>query len=146
MQMLANAVPPPLALAIGKCLVAHARGDIPSVEPKIREQYKQWLERSKGLAGAELSQALTDLRAAKRYVGSRVFRDGGHAVELLDRALPFAKLGPSRQSNLRRVLRTFYECEFEKADKRRLRDQRQRDAVEAFDVDNWNPHADDELP
>lgn len=142
MQMLANAVPPPLAKAIGECLVAHARGDLPSAEWEIPKGYKRWLERSKALTGAKLSQALTDLRAAKRYIGSRTLRDADHAVEFLDRASSFTRLGASRQSNVRRALRMFYEFESENAEKSRLRELRERQKVEMFDAENWNPFPD----
>jgi len=145
MQMLANSVPPPLARAIGECLLAHERGSVPTVKTELPPEYKLWLERSKGLTGANLSQALTDLRAAKSYVGSRVFRDGNHAVEILDQIKPFRALGSTRQSNLRRVLRTFYEYEAELAEKRRLREQRQRERTEAFDAGNWNPYTDEDV-
>lgn len=145
MQMLANSVPPPLARAIGVSLLAHAGGKIPTVELELPARYQSWLEQSKGLTGADLSQALTDLRAVLRYVGSRAFRDGNHAVEILNQIKPFRVLGTSRQSNLRRVLRTFYEYKSEEVARRRLREQKQRDRTEAFDAANWNPHTDEDV-
>lgn len=145
MLMVANAVPPPLAKSLGDCLLAHSRGDIPDIEPKIPEDYERWLGHAKGLSGADLSQKMTDLRKVKRYLGTRQFVRAEQAIEFLEEIPAVASLSSARRWNLKAAVKPFFEYEAEKIELRRRREQRQRDKVEAFDAQNWDPDADQYL-
>lgn len=138
MQMLANAVPPPLSEAVGRGLMAHARGEVPDVDPVIPQGYEPWLKRA---TKGEFSQALTDLKAAKRhYLGTRRFRNDGEALEFLERAPEFSSLGNSRKSNLRRAVRLFHQYEADVEEAKKRRQQKSRERTEMFDAQNWNPY------
>lgn len=140
MQMLANSVPPPLAEAVGRCIMAHARGEVVDRPPEIPEGYEAWLTRSRKLRPEECSQVMTDLRAAMRlYLGCRRFRDADHAVAFLDQVPRFAALGATRKSNLRRGVRLVHEYQATLEKCRRLAEQRKREQAWAFDDENVSP-------
>ncbi len=106
MLMLANAVPPPLAEAVGRCLRDHAQQRMPKRKQDTPKGYRKWLERQ-GVEGAALTQELHNFRAARQLLGSRVFRDNVAALEFLDGMPAFTRLPTSRKSNLRAALRLF---------------------------------------
>lgn len=144
MQMLANAVPPPLAEAIGRCLLAHSRGELPDREPTIPDGYVRWLAQPKRFKAEDRSQVLTDLRAARRhYLGARRFESVDQAQAFLERVPAFVALGSSRKSNLRRAVRTFYEYEADLRDREASRRRKIREAAWAFDEENIAPPDDD---
>lgn len=143
-QMLANAVPPPLSEGIGRCILAHSRGELPDRDPAIPEEYVTWLKDSKRLKFEDQSQTLTDLRAARRhYLGWRTFENVQHALGFLDRVPGFVALGSSRKSNLRRAVRLFHEYEAALRAEEALEKKKSREATWAFDDQNIPDELDD---
>ncbi len=100
-QMIANAVPAPLAEAIGRAILARYRGEtIPAVEP----MFTAWL-RKRGLAGQVLRNRRAQLGRARRLLGGRILSDPAAESALLDVAEGFASLPTGTRSDLRAALR-----------------------------------------
>lgn len=114
-QMLANSVSPPLAEAIGKSVMDHARG-VPLAPSRQRSEYKEpedyerWLRTVVGLTGKRLVQAKSDLRAAKKIVEGRRLPDTKAELPAFD--ILAVDLPASRRSVLRKTLVTLAEFEF----------------------------------
>lgn len=111
-QMLANAVPPPLATAIGRGLSAHAMKRIPVVarpEWQVPDSYIEWLARTGGLTSEAMAQQISDLREAKRYVGGHQLPDTGAEVAAFDKvaAIAHGALDEQHRMMLRRALSGF---------------------------------------
>ncbi|WP_173931671.1 DNA cytosine methyltransferase [Chelativorans sp. Marseille-P2723] len=126
-QMLANSVPPPLAQAIGRAIVDHARRMVPAnpIEPKAiaeaewrmkaveLKRYKRWLETAKGLRGKDISQELSDLRAAKKLVHVRKLGSAEEELRAFN-SLPATaanRMSIVRRSQLRKALVNLAEFE-----------------------------------
>jgi DNA (cytosine-5)-methyltransferase 1 len=115
MQILANAVAPPMAEAIGRCIVAHSQGERAPVNIRMPRGFKKWLEKEKGLKDSRLSQVLSEFKAVQQLLGSRTFEDLQEALDVMDRVPEFRALNAARKSNLRKALRLWAECvEFHK--------------------------------
>ena len=115
MQILANAVPPPMAEVVGRCIVAHHKGERAPANVKVPRGFQSWLKKEKGLKEPRLSQILSEFRAVQQLIGSRKPDDLQAALDLMDRIPEFQALGSTRKSNLRKALRLFAECvEFHK--------------------------------
>jgi site-specific DNA-cytosine methylase len=115
LKILSNAVPPPVAEAIGRCILAHHKGERAPTAIKIPKGFKGWLKEHKGLKEPRLSQVLSEFRAVQQYAGSRTFDDLRAGLDFMDRIPEFQTLGAARKSNLRKALRLWAECvEFHK--------------------------------
>ena len=111
-QMLANAVPPPLAAAIGRALAKHARKHIPAVarpDWQIPDAYIEWLTRTGGLAADGMAQQISALREAKRYVGGHCLPDASAEVAAFHKvaAIAHGKLSESHRSMMLNALFSF---------------------------------------
>ncbi|AVT81420.1 DNA cytosine methyltransferase [Rhodopseudomonas palustris] len=113
MKILANAVPPPMAAAVGRCILAHHRGELAPIPPdmKVPVGFGAWLKRDKKLEEPRLSQVISEFRAVQRLIGSRKPKDLSAALDFLEKHPEFMRLGSSRKSNLRRALRLYQECD-----------------------------------
>ncbi|MBA8878284.1 DNA cytosine methyltransferase [Phyllobacterium myrsinacearum] len=103
-QMLANSVSPMLAEAIGRSIKDHANG-VKIILPSDFEEhpdYEMWLCTAKGFSGKILTQARSDLRAAKKIVGNRRLPDARSELPAFDRLA--TSLPVSRKSVLRKSL------------------------------------------
>lgn len=128
--MLANAVPPPLAYAIGRAIADHheRKVPVPPVEAKAVKdatwrftrgmkgyrRYADWLRIGKGLDVKPLRQHLSDLRKAMSLVMSHRRDAASENLSVFD-SLAAAKaphMKPSRRSQLRKALKI--RAEFEK--------------------------------
>lgn len=110
MQALANAVPPPLAEAIGRCIMAHSKGERPVVEMKVPPAFKSWLRKSKKLTPTRRTQIVSEFKAVQRFLGKRVFDGLDPALAALDQIPEFRGLSAARKSNLRAAARLYAEC------------------------------------
>ncbi|MCB8822320.1 DNA cytosine methyltransferase [Microvirga rosea] len=112
MQALANAVPPPLAEAIGRCIVAHSKGERPAViDMKVPRPFVTWLRRNKPMDEGRRQQVLSEFKAVQQLVGQRTFPDVNAALAFLETVPEFKGLGTTRKSNLRGALRLYAECD-----------------------------------
>jgi site-specific DNA-cytosine methylase len=111
-QMLANAVPPPLAASIGRGLSAHAMKRIPVVvrpEWQVPEPYVEWLGRTQNLADDMMAQELAALREAKSHVCGHDLPNTAAEVAAFDKvaAIAHGALGEEPRLMLRRALTRF---------------------------------------
>lgn len=111
-QMLANAVPPPLAESIGRCLQAHARKHIPVVarpDWQVPEAYTEWLARTGNLADDVMAQQISDLREAKLYVGGHQLSSTDAEILAFNKvaAIAHGDLNTSHRSKMLTALRSF---------------------------------------
>ncbi|WP_421927162.1 DNA cytosine methyltransferase [Neoaquamicrobium sediminum] len=126
--MLANAVPPPMAQAIGQAIVDHHAGKVPArpMEGKAVAQatwspgkramarYRAWLSVGKGKTDRQVRQAFSDLKAAKKLIAARRLPETKYEIAAFD-SLPPVRGGRSigsRRSQLRRALLDRAEFEF----------------------------------
>jgi DNA (cytosine-5)-methyltransferase 1 len=128
--MLANAVPPPLAHAIGRAIIDHHGRRVPAVEAVNRRQahwvhelnkrtknfrklqrYRQWLAVGKRKQTAAVRQAITDLRKAKLLLSGHGLTSAKEDLVAFDKLAATPKMIGSRRSQLRRALRDLAEFE-----------------------------------
>ncbi|MEN3792727.1 DNA cytosine methyltransferase [Fulvimarina sp. MAC3] len=105
MQMLANAVAPPVGRMIATCIKSYAAGEIPPKKVRLEKAYRKWLLRKNHLTVDRVNQIMTDTRAVMRLLGRRTFEDLDHALVRLAKIPAFTLYGASRQSNLRKAIR-----------------------------------------
>lgn len=101
-QAVANAVPPPLAEALGRVILARHNGeDIPRVEPC----FDAWLRKEKGFSGQVLRNRKSQLNRARRLLRGRMLADIDAELAMLERAPGFETLAASVRADLRQALR-----------------------------------------
>ncbi|MEE1657893.1 DNA cytosine methyltransferase [Microvirga sp. CF3062] len=112
MQALANAVPPPLAASVGRCIMAHSKGERPAViDMTVPKPFVTWLRRNKPMDQGRRKQILSEFKAVQQLVGQRKFADVDAALSFLETVPEFKALGTTRKSNLRSALRLYAECD-----------------------------------
>lgn len=121
-QMVANAVPPPLALAIGRVVMTRANGAI----PRIETEFSEWLVAKGIAAGQTLRNKRSHLNKARRFLKGRMLADVDLALGRLETSKGFETLSPSLKSDLRSALRLHHQWRMEIASPRRLEDERAR--------------------
>lgn len=130
--MLANAVPPPLAEAIGRAVVDHHHQRVPAVSveaqkpsqvhwslqpkkrsrsPKEMDRYRAWLSVGKRKEPKAVIQAITDLRSAKRLLASRSLPSIKDELVAFDKLAAATRKTGSRRSQLRRALQDLADFE-----------------------------------
>ncbi|MGB3540708.1 MAG: DNA cytosine methyltransferase [Mesorhizobium sp.] len=105
-QMIANAVPAPLAEAIGKVILARDAGE--SI-PEIQGRFSQWLRREQGFSKPAVWNCRTRINRARRLLGGQTFADGAAELAALEAAEGFGELTTGTKSDLRRALRLLRE-------------------------------------
>jgi DNA (cytosine-5)-methyltransferase 1 len=110
-QLIANAVPPPLAEAIGRVILAREAGE---TIPAIEGRFGQWLRR-RGLSPQSVRNAKTRVNRARRLLAGRTFADPAIEIAALERVGEFVSLPIKTQSDLRSALRLYREWLEEKA-------------------------------
>jgi len=108
-QMLANAVPPPLAEAVGRCIIAHDRGERPVLRTKIQVPgyFAEWLARR--YSGQRLQDIVAAFRTAQKLAGPAAMGPPDKAVELLGRHPEASGMSPQRRSNLAQAVRLHWQ-------------------------------------
>jgi DNA (cytosine-5)-methyltransferase 1 len=102
-QMIANAVPAPMAKAIGQVILARENGE--SV-PEIKGRFSEWLRR-RGFSKASIRNAKTRLNRARRLLGGKTFADFAREIATLEAVEGFAALPVATRSDLRKALRLY---------------------------------------
>lgn len=115
LQMLANAVPAPVARSIGDVILERHRGQ--SV-PAIKGRFVDWLVRG-GRNRATAHNLKANVGRARRLLGGRTFADVGHELIALETAPGFDALPKNTRSDLRRALAVLAEFEASKLQKPR---------------------------
>lgn len=105
-QMIANAVPAPLAEAIGRVILAREVGE--SI-PEIQGRFSQWLRKEQGFSKPAFWNCRTRVNRARRLLAGRTFADGAAEIAALEAAEGFDTLTTGTKSDLRRALRLYRE-------------------------------------
>lgn len=100
-KMIANAVPPPLAEAIGTIVLARADGAIPEIEPA----FSRWLTKNGIASGQTLRNKRAALNKARRLLRGRMLADESAELGSLEAAEGFQALSVTMKSELRTALR-----------------------------------------
>ncbi|QDL99523.1 DNA cytosine methyltransferase [Rhodopseudomonas palustris] len=105
-QMIANAVPAPLAEAIGRVILAREAGD---TIPEIQGQFGQWLRQQHGFSKAVVRNAKTRLNRARRLLDGRTFANASIEIAMLEATEGFLCLPTGTRSDLRKALHLYRE-------------------------------------
>lgn len=102
-QAIANAVPPCLAEAVGRVILARHRQE---TLPAIEEQFSEWLQK-RGFSQAAVRNCKSRINRARRMLGGRTFADAAIELARLDSVEAFATLPTGTRSDLRAALRLY---------------------------------------
>ncbi|NMG39768.1 DNA cytosine methyltransferase [Chelativorans sp. ZYF759] len=100
-QMIANAVPAPLAQAIGSAVLARAAGE---TIPEIQGRFLHWL-RKRGRSDQAARNVKSQVNRARRLLGGRTYADLGIELATLETRAGFSVLPTRTKSDLRAALR-----------------------------------------
>ncbi|WBU27753.1 DNA (cytosine-5-)-methyltransferase [Rhodopseudomonas palustris] len=109
-QMIANAIPAPIAEAIGRVVLARELG---ASIPEIHGRFGSWLLRSKGFSKAAVRNAKSRVNRARRLLLGRTFSNGAVELAVLEATEAFAKLSTATRSDLRKALCLYREWQNE---------------------------------
>lgn len=115
LQMIANAVPAPVARSVGEVILERHRGQ--SV-PAIKGRFVTWLVRN-GRNQATAHNIKANVGRARRLLDGRTFADVGHEILALEAAPGFDALPKNTKSDLRRALAILAEFETSKLPSKR---------------------------
>lgn len=102
-QAIANAVPPPLAEAVGRVILARHRGDtIPAVE----DGFAEWLCRQ-GKAASAARNVKANVNRARRLLGGRTYAERALEIGKLEMVDGYDRLPTQTRSDLRTALRLY---------------------------------------
>jgi DNA (cytosine-5)-methyltransferase 1 len=107
LQLIANAVPAPVAKALGIVILARHRGQ--SI-PAIQGRFLDWLEIN-GRSRASARNVKSLVNRARRLLGGRTFANKGLETLALEAADGFQNLSKGTRSDLRRALQLLAEFE-----------------------------------
>ncbi|MGO7727955.1 DNA cytosine methyltransferase [Rhizobium leguminosarum] len=110
LQMIANAVPAPLAKAVGEVILARHRG---VTSPAIEGRFLDWLVRN-GHRRAIARNIKASAMRARRLLGGRTYADSARELADLDVVAGFGELPKNTRSDLRRALVLLTEFEVSK--------------------------------
>lgn len=101
MLMIANAVPPPLARAVGKCILDRQEG---RSLPAVAEGFGQWLEKQ-GYTSPSVRNIKSRVNAGRRLLGGRTFASIAMEIGTLETTPEFECLSVRAKSDIRSSLR-----------------------------------------
>lgn len=108
MQMIANAVPPPLAEKLGEVILARAEGrSIPAIDPGF-EMFLQD-HPDKDFTPASIANVKSRVNRARRLLHGRTYQDIALELAELEDTVEFATLDVRQKSDLRAALRLYHE-------------------------------------
>jgi DNA (cytosine-5)-methyltransferase 1 len=108
MQMIANAVPPPLAKAIGEIILHRAGGyTIPALHPGFEEFLDNHPD--KDFTQASIANVRSRVNRARRLLHGRTYADIAMELAALEDTVDFASLDVRTKSDLRAALRLYHE-------------------------------------
>lgn len=105
-QMIANAVPAPLAEAIGREILRRERGES---HPGVPGNFGQWLAKKKGMTPQMVANAKWRVKQARQLLGGRDLKCLGAESHALEAAFERECLAKAKRSDIRRALRQFRE-------------------------------------
>ncbi|KQT51183.1 hypothetical protein ASG43_21500 [Aureimonas sp. Leaf454] len=107
MLMIANSVPAPFSELCARILLAHSRGEPPAstLPVAIPPGFARWLVEEGAIAQENVSQRMSDARAALRLLNGRKVKSAEDAEHRLHAAPGFEEMGRGRRSNLTTALR-----------------------------------------
>lgn len=105
MKLIANAVPAPLAEAIGKVILARDGGE--SI-PALQGNFTRWLM-NRGQSNAVARNAKANVVKARKLLGGRTFRDVRLEILALEELAEFDALDRKVKSNVRASVRLYAE-------------------------------------
>lgn len=115
-QMIANAVPAPVAKEIGKVILTRQSGE---TAPKVEGQFLDWLV-SSGRTRATARNIKANVNRARKLLGGRTFSVEALEIAALEAASGFDALPRATRSDLRKALSLYSEfLVFRRARKRR---------------------------
>jgi DNA (cytosine-5)-methyltransferase 1 len=106
--MLANSVPPPLAEAIGRAVLAHSRGEQPNIRRPFPAHFRNWLGAT--YSGTDLEERISSFRMLQQMLGSRVEHRGERVIELLERHPAAASLSTPQRTKLTEIITLYDQC------------------------------------
>ncbi len=115
LQMIANAVPAPVARTLGEVILERHQGQ--SV-PAIEGRFVDWLVRG-GRTRTTAHNVKANVGRARRLLNGRTFADVGHEILALETAPGFDVLPKNTKSDLRRSLAILAEFETSKLQRKR---------------------------
>jgi DNA (cytosine-5)-methyltransferase 1 len=122
--MIANAVPAPLAEAIGRVILTReAGGSIPEVQGR----FGQWLRR-RGFSKPAVRNAKSRVNRARRLLGGRTFANAALEIAALDVVEGFKGLPTGTRYDLRKALQLYREWQAEPKLQRKAKDTTMADA------------------
>ena len=133
LQMIANAVPAPVARSLGEVILERHQGQ--SV-PALEGRFIDWLVRG-GRNRATAHNVKANVGRARRLLGGRTFADTGHEILALEAASGFDALPKNTKSDLRRALSLLSEFEASK----RLKQRRPRRSAVSVPLELESPAA-----
>nr|CAD6612752.1 DNA cytosine methyltransferase [Rhizobium sp. Khangiran2] len=106
-QMIANAVPAPLARSIAQVIYDREAGrTIPEIDPRFRD----WLKRKKpSLTDPSVANILSRLNRARRILHGRIYSDLATELAALESRQRFKEMSVRQKSDMRAVLRLYHE-------------------------------------
>lgn len=127
MQMVANAVPSPLAEAIGRTILERHVGKV----EKADDSFSRWLAKDKRYSGQTLKNRLSAYGRAKRLIDGREFATLDDELAALETAAGFEGLSKSIKSDLRKALKLHAEYRAHQAAEAEKRKASARKAAES---------------
>lgn len=107
MQMIANAVPPPIAKAIGEVILYRAGGySIPALHPAFEEFLENHPE--KDFTKASIANVKSRVNRARKLLHGRTFASIAMELATLEDTVDFASLDVRTKSDLRAALRLYH--------------------------------------
>lgn len=124
-QMVANAVPPPLAQALGEIILARHDGiNMPATDGR----FTRWLRRH-GKSPATARKMKSGVVQARRFLGGRLYSDNTRELAALEQSTDFQGLSGARRSVLRRAVALYAEYLDHKAQRDVMRRNRANQAA-----------------
>lgn len=110
-QMIANAIPPPMARIIGIEILKRHHG---LSWPEVPGNFGQWLARSRKLPPQLVANVKWRVRKARELLGGRTLACAGTESRQLEDVLDRQAFGSGKKSDLRRALRLYQEWQKQK--------------------------------
>jgi DNA-cytosine methyltransferase len=105
-QMIANAVPAPMAAMLGKEILRRERGES---QPDVPGNFGQWLIKEKKMAPQMVANSKWRVKRARQLLGGRDLQCQGAEAYALETAFEREGLAGGKRSDIRRALRQFRE-------------------------------------
>jgi DNA (cytosine-5)-methyltransferase 1 len=105
-QLVANAVPTPLAEVVARVILAREDGQ---TIPALQGRFGSWLAAAHHFSKPAIRNAKSRVNRARRMLAGRTFADGALEIAALEAAKDFADLPMATRSDLRKSLRLYRE-------------------------------------